>query len=152
MFAVRRATALVLAAAMAMMLSVTVGSEPADAASSVRFSYVQYDSPGSDKGSNSSLNAEYIRIKNYGSKSKSLTGWTVRDKAGHVYKFGTLTLKPGATVTLHTGKGSNSSKHRYWGQSWYIWNNSGDVAVLKNKAGTKLDTCKWGSTGSAKKC
>ncbi|WP_083979920.1 lamin tail domain-containing protein [Demequina salsinemoris] len=152
MIAVRRVTTLAIALTMALAWSVTVGTEPADAASAVRFSYVQYNSPGSDRGSNTSLNAEYIVVKNYSSKSRNITGWTVRDKAGHVYKFGTLTLKPGATVTLHTGKGSNSSKHRYWRSTWYIWNNDGDVAVLKNRAGTKVDTCTWGSSGSARKC
>jgi hypothetical protein len=25
-----------------------------------------------------------------------------------------------------------------------VWNNTGDTARLQNKAGTFLDTCKWG--------
>jgi hypothetical protein len=55
---------------------------------------VQYDSPGSDSGSNSSLNAEWVKIKNNGSKGKTLDGWSLRDKAGHVYHFGNFKLKP----------------------------------------------------------
>jgi len=152
MRAVHRVTALAVALALATVWSVAVPVDSADAASTVRFSYVQYNSPGSDTGSNTSLNGEYIRIKNYGTKSRSLTGWTVRDKANHVYKFGTFTLKPGATVTIYTGRGSNTSTKRYWGKSWYIWNNSGDTATLKTSSGTTLDTCKWGSSGSAKTC
>jgi hypothetical protein len=32
-----------------------------------------FDSPGNDTGSNSSLNAEWIRLKNAGNSSRSLT-------------------------------------------------------------------------------
>jgi hypothetical protein len=44
------------------------------AAKPVRFSYVQYDSPGRDTGSNRSLNAEWIRIKTYSNQAKRLKG------------------------------------------------------------------------------
>jgi Lamin Tail Domain len=115
---------------------------PANALAAVRITKVQYDSPGSDTGSKSSLNAEWVKIKNKGSKAVSLSGWTLRDTAGHVYSFGSFKLKAGRTVTVHTGKGSNGSKHRYWGSGAYIWNNDGDTAKLKK--GTKLkDKCKW---------
>lgn len=50
------------------------------------------------------------------------------------------------------GKGSNTSTHRYWGSSWYIWNNSGDAAYLRNSAGAAIDSCAWGSTGSYTSC
>ncbi|WP_062297504.1 lamin tail domain-containing protein [Demequina maris] len=151
MLVARRLATIVAAIAIALFASVS-STTTAEAAANVRFSYVQYNSPGSDYGSNYSLNQEYIKIKNYGAKAKQLKGWTVRDAAGHVYTFGYLNLKPGATVTLHTGKGSNTVKHRYWKQTWYIWNNDGDKAVLKNSRGVTLDACKWGSSGSAKAC
>ncbi|MFM6847652.1 MAG: lamin tail domain-containing protein, partial [Terrabacter sp.] len=41
---------------------------------------VQYNSPGSDIGSNTSLNAEYVVLKNTTRTNRSLTGWTLRDK------------------------------------------------------------------------
>jgi hypothetical protein len=44
---------------------------------------VYFDSPGSDTGSNSSLNAEYVVIPNGDNVSHSVSGWTVRDAAGH---------------------------------------------------------------------
>ena len=115
---------------------------PAHAA--IRIVKVQYDSPGSDTGSNSSLNAEYVVIKNTGNRRKTLTGWTLRDTSSHVYRFGTFRLRPGRTVTVHTGKGSNTAAHRYWNAGYYVWNNTGDKAILKSKAGKTLDTCKWG--------
>ena len=120
-------------------------ASPAQAASAVRFGVIQYDSPGSDDGSNASLNAEYVRIKNASSTSAvRLTGWTVRDAQAHVYKFGSFTLGAGKVVTLHTGSGSNTATDRYWGSKAYIWNNTGDKATLKNPNGVTVDTCTWG--------
>lgn len=124
---------------------------PAEAASAIQFGTIQYDSPGSDSGSSTSLNAEYVVIKNIGTTSRSLTGWTVRDTASHVYKFGTFTLGAGKTVVLRTGKGTTSSTTRYWGQTWYVWNNTGDKAYLRNASGTSMDYCAWTSVGSGYK-
>ena len=90
-----------------------INPAPGEAASAIQFGKIYYNSPGSDTGSNTSLNAEWVRIKNTGTTTRSLTGWTVRDAAGHVYKFGTFSLKPGTYVTLHTGKGTNTAYHRY---------------------------------------
>jgi hypothetical protein len=124
-----------------------VGLSAAEAASPLQFGKIQYDSPGSDTRSASSLVAEYVTIKNVGSVARSLTGFTVRDAQNHVYKFGVLTLKAGKSVRLHTGSGTNTSTDRYVGSHAYIWNNSGDKATLKNRAGTTLDTCSWSRTG-----
>lgn len=130
---------------------VPAGATTAEAASPLQFGKIQYDSPGTDTRSNASLNAEYVVIKNIGSTNRSLTGFTVRDAQSHVYKFGTFTLKAGKTVRLHTGKGTNTATDRYWGSSNYIWNNGGDKATLKNRAGTTLDTCSWASRGAGYK-
>ena len=124
---------------------------PAGAASSISFGRIQYNSPGSDTRTNTSLNAEYVRIHNSASHGISLKGWTVRDASGHVYTFGTYTLGAGKTVTLHTGKGTNTSTNRYWGSGNYIWNNTGDTATLKNSGGTRIDVCSWTSAGSGYK-
>jgi hypothetical protein len=67
----------------------SAGSQP------LQFGRIQYDSPGSDTRSNTSLNAEYVVIKTRGTTGRSLTGWTVREAANHVYKFGTFTLGAG---------------------------------------------------------
>ncbi|WP_062460886.1 lamin tail domain-containing protein [Demequina soli] len=152
MLAARRLTAIAVAAAITVFAVAPATAPAADAAPAIQFSYVQYNSPGSDRGGNTSLNGEYITIKNRSTVAKSLKGWTVRDVANHVYRFGSFTLKPGASVTLYTGKGTNTASKRYWGQSWYIWNNDGDTAILKNASGTRIDTCSWGSSGSAKRC
>jgi hypothetical protein len=121
-------------------------------ASAVRFSRIQYDSPGSDTGSNASLNAEWARITNHSSRTKTLTGWTVRDRKGHVYKYPTFKLKSGKRVTLHTGRGKNTATDLYWGKTHYVWKNTGDTAILKNKARTTVDTCTWGDGSGSIAC
>ncbi|GAB3875360.1 lamin tail domain-containing protein [Terrabacter terrigena] len=113
---------------------------------------VQYNSPGADTGSNTSLNSEYVVIKNTTRTNRSITGWTLRDKTGYTYKFPAFTLKAGATVTVRTGRGTATTANRYYNYSWYVWNNSGDTAYLKTAAGTTVDTCSWTSSGSAKYC
>ena len=124
----------------------------ASAASAVQIYFVYYNSPGADTGSNTSLNAEYVTLKNVSSSNRSITGWRLRDKTGYTYKFPTFTLKAGATVKVRTGKGTASSYNRYYNYTRYIWNNSGDTAYLKNASGTTVDTCSWTSSGSSKYC
>jgi Lamin Tail Domain len=141
------ATAVSVAAAM-------LGAGAAEAANpTLYFSKVYVDSPGTDTGSNTSLNAEYVVITNSSyTASYTLTGYTISDRSAHVYKFRTFVLKPRASVTLHTGSGTNTSTNLYWGSRAYIWNNTGDTAYLKNSAGTLKDSCAWGSVGSYVYC
>src|SRR5262245_47130526 len=135
----------VVAASVLTAAAVPLAMPSAEAATyPLHFTRIYYDSPGKDDGSNASLNAEYVTIKNSSSKSRSLTGWTVRDKSGHVYKFGTFTLGAGKSVRIHTGKGTNTSTNRYWGSSAYIWNNTGDKAYLRTPGGVLKDSCSWG--------
>ena len=126
---------------------VTIGAVPAEAASPIQFGKIQYNSPGADRAANLSVNGEYVVIKNGGTTARSLTGWTVRDAQNHVYKFGTFTLGAGKTVVLRTGKGLNTRTTRYWGLGYHVWNNTGDKAVLRNAAGTAIDSCTWASSG-----
>lgn len=123
------------------------------AAGSVHLSKIYYNSPGSDLRSNKSLNAEYVQIKNTTTKSVSLKGWTLVDASAHKYTFGTFTLGKGKTVTVHTGKGTNTSVSRYQGRAAYVWNNDKDKATFKKANGTVVDTCSYNSTKvSSKVC
>ncbi|HEX8305676.1 MAG TPA: lamin tail domain-containing protein [Jatrophihabitans sp.] len=141
------ATVLSLAAAL-------VGAAPAEAVNpTLHFSKAYANSPGTDTGTNYSLNGEYVVITNSSyTASFTLTGYTISDRSAHVYRFGTFVLRPRASVTLHTGIGTNTSTHRYWGSRAYIWNNTGDTAYLKNSVGTLKDSCSWGSIASYVTC
>ncbi len=124
------------------------GARPARAAGCVLLYKAYFNSPGVDSGTNLSLNGEYVQVKNKCTSARNLTGWRVKDAQGHVYTFGTFALKAGGIVTLRTGKGTNTSTTRYWGSQYYIWNNSGDTAYLRNAAGTTVDSCKFSGSGS----
>jgi len=52
--------------------------------------------------------------------------------------FPSFKLGAGKSVRLHTGQGTNSSTDLYWGKGWYVWNNTGDKAIIR-------DT--WSKTG-----
>lgn len=118
---------------------------PTHASSPVVIGKTQYDSPGSDDRSTASLNAEYVTIKNTSTTARVLTGWTLRDASSHVFTFPTFTLAAGRSVIVHTGSGTNSASNLYWRSGNYIWNNPGDTATLKTKAGTTVDSCRWTS-------
>jgi hypothetical protein len=140
------------AAVVAAVSAGVVFAAPAQAAGGVIIYRAYYNSPGSDTGSNASLNAEYILLKNTATTPKWLNGWTLRDKANHVYKFPATMINPGKYVYVRTGRGTNNAGNRYWGLKWYVWNNTGDAAYLRNTAGTLIDSCSWGSTGSWRNC
>lgn len=99
----------------------------------------------------SALDNEYVVVTNTTSSKVSLTGWTLRDASGHLFTFEGKSLAPGATVAVHTGKGTNGKPHAadmYWGKTSYIWNNAGDTASLRTSSGTTIDACKY--TGTSK--
>ena len=76
-----------------------------------------------------------------------MTGWTLKDKQGYTYKFPTFTLKAKASVYVYTGKGSATSTKRYYNRSWYVWNNTGDSAYLRDSKGVLKDS--WTFSTSA---
>jgi hypothetical protein len=131
---------------------------PAQATPATVYIYkVYFDSPGSDTGSNSSLNAEYVVNKNGDNVSHSVSGWTVRDAAGHRYTFPDgFRLAAGKQAIIHTGDGSSyttsASTHLYWGREWYVWNNSGDKVILRRADRSLKDTCSYSGAGSKKYC
>lgn len=137
--------------AVSALFATLLGAAPAQAAGGIQIYRVYYDSPGSDNGSNSSLNAEYVQLKNTSSQTKYLTGWTLRDAANHVYKFPTTKIGAGKTLYVRTGKGTNDWNDRFWGKTWYVWNNTGDTATLRTGGGTLVDKCSWSSKGSGYK-
>lgn len=126
--------------------SILVAPAPAHAASPVRIYRIWYDSPGSDTRTVASLNGEYVILKNYTTTTKSITGWTLRDVTGYTYTFGSTSIPAGKSVTLRTGKGTNTSVTKYWQRGSYVWNNDKDTGYLRNSAGTVMHSCAYNST------
>jgi Lamin Tail Domain len=148
-----RIVVVALAATSSVLVSGTIVDAAVAGRSAVGFTRVQYDSPGRDRGSNSSLNAEWIRVGNNGSRARRLAGWTVRDPAGHVYRFPRgFRLRPGRSVTIHTGSGRNTRTDLYWRQDFYVWNNTGDRAILRTRSGNRVDVCSWNDGDGDERC
>ena len=128
---------------MALGLVVTSGS-PALACCRMQISEIYYNSPGSDTGSNSSLNAEWVQLHNTSGSRINLTGWILHDGGQkHIFKFGTYTIAAHGYVKIHTGKGSRTQTDRYWNLSWYVWNNTGDTATLKDNHNNVIGRCSY---------
>jgi len=83
---------------------------------------------------------EWVKITNSGTSPVTVTGWKITDDdVKHTYIFPPFTLSSGATVTLHTGDGTDTATELYWGGR-YVWNNDGDTARLYDSNGNLIDT------------
>ena len=123
------------------------GTASAAAVPVVYIHVIQYSPPGPDVPvTTAKLDGEWVMVTNTTAKPVTLTGWTLRDKAGHLYRFPKFTLQAHKSVEVHTGSGTNSAANLYWGHrppasTSYVWNNSGtETATLKNAAGKTIDS------------
>jgi hypothetical protein len=91
--------------AIAAGIATVITAVPAQALAAIRIHKIYFDSPGPDTLSNASLNAEYIVIKNTGSSRAGVGSWTIRDIAGHVYRFPAgFRIRAGAKVVRPHGQ------------------------------------------------
>ncbi|MFE9768526.1 lamin tail domain-containing protein [Streptomyces sp. NPDC005808] len=127
----------------AVALTGTFLSTPAQAAGGMTIHRAYFDSPGTDTGSNASLNGEWIQLKNTSSAAISVNGWILKDVANHRFTFPNVKIGAGKTVIVHTGKGTATSAHRYQNRRAYVWNNTSDTATLTKANGSKVDSCSW---------
>jgi predicted lipoprotein with Yx(FWY)xxD motif len=102
-----------------------------------------WNPPGNDNHA-PALNAESVRIKNFSSSRKSLTGWRILDYRGaHVYRFPTgFSIGPGVTVTVFSGRGTRTATHLYWGRTTgEVWGNAfPERAYLRDATGKTVST------------
>lgn len=86
-----------------------------------------------------SLAEEAIFIRNNGSQTVALQGWTLSDPVGHVYTFDQVTLFGGGNdlntgISVHTEAGQDSSTDLYWGLEQALWQAGGQV-LLRDATG-----------------
>jgi competence protein ComEC len=89
---------------------------------------VHADAAGDDRRN---LNGEYALVRNTGRTAIDLAGW--RLDAGDGSQRFTLPgyrLRPGATVRVHTGRGTTRAGHLFLGSSRPVWSNDGDTGTL----------------------
>jgi hypothetical protein len=89
----------------------------------VRFVSIQADSPGTDDGSNASLNAEYVVLKNYSSRAVRMGRYAIAIGSKEYDFPSAFQLQPGSKVRVHTGKGKNARHDVYWGRTRYVYPN-----------------------------
>ncbi len=89
---------------------------------------VNWDAEGAD---DANLNGEWVRITNPSRSPLPLGGWWLRDAlkprgtdGAYVFSRGTV-VQPGASITVHVGRGVDSPRHRYWGQRRSMFTNVG---------------------------
>jgi len=83
---------------------------------------------------------EWVEIANLGQEEIALDGWTLGDEQNHIYTFPDgFFLPPGASVKIRSGKGQDGAADLYWNSSMPIWNNSGDIATLRDASGELVD-------------
>ncbi|MEU9924083.1 lamin tail domain-containing protein [Streptomyces griseoluteus] len=137
----------------AALLTGTLLSTPAQAAGTVQIHRVYFDSPGKDTRSNSSLNGEWVQLKNTSRSAVSLNGWILKDASNHKYSFPNVKIGAGKYMKVHTGSGRDTTSDKYQGRRAYVWNNTSDTATLTKSNGSKVDTCSWTTRdGSDKYC
>ncbi|MGP3956398.1 lamin tail domain-containing protein [Nonomuraea sp. 3N208] len=135
----------------ALVAAATLGTAlPAQAAApAIQIVKIYYDSPGSDRRSNSSLNAEYITVLNTTKRAIDLEGWTIRDKTGYTYEFGPdVMLGAKKRITLRSGQGDDGTSSVYWGRKQYVWNNDQDSAYVRHSNGKLVDSCAYSASRS----
>src|SRR5690606_22886212 len=72
----------------------------------------------------------------------SLRGWRLRDVRGNTYRFPSgARIGAGKSIKIHTGSGTASAGHLYWGRSRAVWNNKAwERAYLLDRAGARVST------------
>ncbi|MGC8575744.1 MAG: stalk domain-containing protein, partial [Caldisericum sp.] len=122
-------------------ITIKYPKEEQAAAVSVKIASIHYTTAGNDDNKNP--NGEWVEIKNTGSTSVNLKGFTLEDKAHHKFIFPDFVLNNGETVKVYSGSGTPNSSSLYWGSNSAIWNNDGDTAYLYDNSGNLIDTYKY---------
>ena len=86
---------------------------------------------------------EHVVITNEGSQAQNLQGWVLESAPGgrQRYTFPAVSLAPGATVRVHSGRGSAAAAAPPTDLAWTgrnVWNNAGDTAILFDPTGREV--------------
>lgn len=87
------------------------------------------------------VTGEHVVITNTGDEATRLDGFVLQDaapKRPHRFVLPRLTLAPGSSVRVWTGKGKKDGENLYWGRAKSVWNGPGDTATLLDPAGERV--------------
>lgn len=99
------------------------------------------NAPGDDRDN---VNGEYIRACNVTDKPLNVSGYRIADLSGNSFAFPAMTIPPGHTVKIKSGKGEHQTNPGeqlvlYLGSEGPIWNNKQDRATIYDKFGKVVD-------------
>jgi hypothetical protein len=84
---------------------------------------------------------EHVLITNRGTEPARLENFVLHDAAPrrpHRFTLPPLSLAPGASLRVWTGKGKNDAGNLYWGRVRPVWNDRGDAARLLDATGATV--------------
>lgn len=106
----------------------------------LKITSLKFNAPGDDRFN---PNGEYVRIASVADGVIDVRGYVLRDAYGHRYTFPALSLKPGYSMLLVSGRGVDVADPGriilYWQSDGAIWNNDGDTATLLAPDGSTVD-------------
>ena len=114
---------------------------PPGAARNVRIVRIIYNPAGVEWA------GEYVLIRNDTSDEFDVTGWTLDDVAGHIYRFPARNLDPGHEVRVWTAPGQDDRDNLYWGRHAAVWNDAGDTATLRRADSSVVSRFSYGTGG-----
>jgi hypothetical protein len=85
------------------------------------------------------LEVEGVVVKYTGVGELDLTGWHLKDAAGHAFTFPPFKLFKDGAVQVHTGGGTNTAIDLFWGQRQAAWQ-SGQEVLLTMPEGDVQDS------------
>lgn len=98
-------------------------------------------------------NKEYLRVCNITGAPFDLAGYRIANTHGDAWTFPSLTIPPGNTVAIHSGKGGNNADPAkqltvFLGSETPIWSNTYDKAVILAPDGTVVDAVEYHGKGN----
>jgi LysM repeat protein len=69
-----------------------------------------------------------------------LEGWTLDDSDGNTFTLPSVVLWSGAELRIHSAEGSDTPTDLYWNSTESVWDNSQEVATLRNAEGQIMAT------------
>jgi hypothetical protein len=85
------------------------------------------------------LNVEAVVVQYSGEGELDLTGWHLKDQAGHSFTFPPFKLFKNGAVQVHTATGTNTAIDLYWGERQAVWQ-SGQAVLLTTPEGQAQDS------------
>lgn len=93
-------------------------------------------------------NLEYLRVCNISNDPVLLSAYRITDAQGNVFALPKISLPPGYTVKIHSGKGADDTDvgaqiTAHLGSDVPIWNNTYDKAVILDADGRVVDSVEY---------